>query len=158
MKSIVPLLAIFAAVYHFRLPLRNAWIIARTPFVWSNNSSEFIISETNDAFDVTFASYNETRDTALPDHQDLVPPVLHHIALGRKPLRASWIDARDECLHFHPGWETHLWTDEKADKFVAEHFPEFKQTWDDYRYPVQRMDALRYMALYVYGGKFHVAS
>jgi mannosyltransferase OCH1-like enzyme len=122
------------------------------PFVWTDQSSEFLISKEKDDFDLSFLNYSQTLDTSLPNYPDLVPPVLHHIAIGKRRVKTKWLEARESCLQYHPSWETHLWTDENAPQFVEEHFPNFKQTWDNYRYPIQRIDALRYMVLYEYGG------
>jgi mannosyltransferase OCH1-like enzyme len=52
----------------------------------------------------------------------------------------------------HPGWESHIWTDDDASQFVADKFPDLKELWDSYQYPVERIDALRYMLLYAFGG------
>ena len=122
------------------------------PIVWKSQASEFLISKEKDDLDVSFMNYSKTVDTALPEHPDLVPPVLHHIALGKNPLETSWVNARESCLQYHPGWKSYLWTDENAALFVEEHFPNLKRTWDNYKYLIQKIDALRYMVLYQYGG------
>ncbi|KAG5984969.1 hypothetical protein E4U55_002376 [Claviceps digitariae] len=112
-----------------------------------------MISQTNDDFDVTFAKYSKDQVSAEP-YPDLVPPILHHIALGDNEGRwkSRWGDTVQSCVDIHPDWESHIWTDENASKFVAEKFPELKYLWDNYHYPVERVDALRYMLLYAYGG------
>ncbi|RQM05923.1 hypothetical protein DH86_00002585 [Scytalidium sp. 3C] len=91
-------------------------------------------------------------ESAGPEYSDLIPPILHHIALGQDVTNSSWTEARNACLELHPSWESHLWTDEKASKFVAEKYPHLKPMWDGYKYPIQRVDALRYMVLQEYGG------
>lgn len=45
-----------------------------------------------------------------------------------------------------------LWTDATSHEFIAEHYPWFLETFDNYRYPIQRADAIRYFILYHYGG------
>jgi inositol phosphorylceramide mannosyltransferase catalytic subunit len=47
----------------------------------------------------------------------------------------------------------YLWDDNDSSEFVEESFPQLKGMWDNYRYPVQRVDALRYMLLYKFGGE-----
>jgi len=142
-------------LYVLRTPLHNIYVIIRTPKIWSRDSPSFTLSLAHDDFDVTFANYSATIDSASP-YPDLVPPVLHHIALGpRDHERASWREARDACVEMHPGWEAMLWTDENAETFVREKYPLFKKTWDEYRFPIQRIDALRYMVLYEYGGMYY---
>ncbi|KAG6006851.1 hypothetical protein E4U21_006658 [Claviceps maximensis] len=133
--------------------LYTTWTLAALRIFWHENASQFIISKTNDDFDVTFANYSKDQVSAEP-YQDLVPPILHHIALGDSGGRwkSRWGDAVQSCIDIHPGWESHIWTDENASKFVAEKFPELKDLWDNYHYPVERIDALRYMLLSAYGG------
>ena len=128
-------------------------IIGFTPIIWHHHESEFLLSAENDNFDVTFANYSQMQTTAGAGYEDKVPAILHHITLGNKRKSHDWNDAREACLDFHEGWENHLWDDEKADAFVSAKFPHLKQMWDGYRFPVQRVDSLRYMILYEYGGK-----
>lgn len=45
-----------------------------------------------------------------------------------------------------------LWTDASSREFIAAHYPWFIDTFDNYRYPIQRADAIRYFVLYHYGG------
>jgi hypothetical protein len=47
-----------------------------------------------------------------------------------------------------------LWTDASSREFIAEHYPWFLETFDGYRYPIQRADAIRYFVLYHYGGVY----
>ncbi|CAK7240406.1 MAG: hypothetical protein STHCBS139747_001845 [Sporothrix thermara] len=77
---------------------------------------------------------------------------MHHVVLGSRPALPAWSESRQTCLDFHQGWETHYWTDETASAFVADKFPELKATWDSYPFLIQKVDALRYMVLYEYGG------
>lgn len=143
---------IFFTFWYFRSGIQTTWAIVSLPFIWSRHSSEYMISAERDDFDLSFANYSLYKESALPEYPDQIPAVLHHIALGHRQPRPKWLDARQSCLDHHPSWEAHLWTDENAGDFVAEHFPDFKHTWDRYRYPIQRIDALRYLVLYQYGG------
>ncbi len=43
-------------------------------------------------------------------------------------------------------------TDEDNRNFVSKHFPHFLETFDNFRYPIQRADAIRACFLYVNGG------
>jgi len=153
-NKIIPALVLAAILIlaYFRSNLSVALVISSTPIRWNHGSSGFLISEERDNFDVTFANYSESQQTALPDYPDLAPPILHHIALGHGQQREGWLDARQSCLQLHADWESHLWTDLNAHQFVQEHFPNLKEMWENYKYPIQRVDALRYMVLYEYGG------
>ena len=119
---------------------------------WTHASIESWISKDRDDFDVTFASYPVNQTTAGPSYQDVVPPILHHIHLGPHEPRPEWLGARDECIKYHPNWTAYIWDDNTAEKLVKEEFPHLNDMWHNYRYPVERVDALRYMVLQKYGG------
>ena len=78
------------------------------------------------------------------------------------------------CLELHPDYEykvgsipllgaktmkltgcaPQLWTDEKAREFIAKEYPWFLETFDNYPYPIQRADSIRYFVLSHYGGVY----
>jgi mannosyltransferase OCH1-like enzyme len=45
-----------------------------------------------------------------------------------------------------------LWTNEKSREFIAAEYPWFLETFDGYKYPIQRADSIRYFVLAYYGG------
>ena len=47
-----------------------------------------------------------------------------------------------------------LWTDEKSRDFIAAEYPWFLDTFDGYKYPIQRADSIRYFVLAHYGGTY----
>jgi mannosyltransferase OCH1-like enzyme len=145
------LLVLFALIY-FRTFLQLTLVTAALPITWLS-SSDFLISKEHDNFDVTFANYSVDQRSSLPAYPDLVPAVLHQISLGRGDRKSDWLEARKNCLKYHDGYESHLWMDENANEFVAKKFPHLKEMWDSYRYPIQKVDALRYMVLQEYGGR-----
>jgi mannosyltransferase OCH1-like enzyme len=142
-----------AVLWFLRHLLYKSWTLAAVPFIWHANASSFILSDTNDAFDITFANYSQDQLSAAP-YENVVPPILHHIALGMddKDWREDWREAVQSCIDMHRSWKSYIWTDKTAEKFVAEKFPELLDIWKGYRFPVERVDALRYMVLYEYGG------
>ena len=138
---------------YFQYVLRTTLVTLSLPLTWLSSSSNFIISPQRDNFNVTFASYSADQQSSLQEGPDLIPPILHQISLSGSGPKAEWLDSRNNCLHYHLGWETHFWTDEKANAFVTEKFPHLKEMWEGYRYLIQKVDALRYMVLYEYGGR-----
>lgn len=145
------LLVLFGLIY-FRTFLQLTLVTAALPITWLS-SSDFIISQEHDNFDVTFANYSAEQLSAKPAYPDLVPPVLHQISLGGGKPKPKWLEARRNCLKYHAGYDAHLWTDENAGAFVEKKFPHLKEMWEGYRYPIQKVDALRYMVLQEYGGR-----
>jgi len=47
-----------------------------------------------------------------------------------------------------------LWTDAKSREFIATEYPWFIETFDNYPFPIQRADAIRYFILAHYGGTY----
>lgn len=47
-----------------------------------------------------------------------------------------------------------LWTDTKSREFIAENYSWFLDTFDNYKFPIQRADAIRYFVLHHYGGVY----
>jgi mannosyltransferase OCH1-like enzyme len=146
------LVLVLLAIVYFRALLHLCLLTAALPITWLS-SSDFFISQERDHFDVTFANYSVDQQSSLPAYPDLIPPVLHQISLGSGAPKAEWLAARNNCMQHHAGWDAHLWTDENAGAFVADKFPHLREMWEGYRYPIQKVDALRYMVLYEYGGK-----
>ena len=71
-----------------------------------------------------------------------------------KELPAHWQASQDSILKYHPEWKYVLMTDEDNRNFIQEHFPDFLATYDNFPYPIQRADAIRYAWLYVHGGLY----
>ncbi|PLB52779.1 hypothetical protein P170DRAFT_112203 [Aspergillus steynii IBT 23096] len=154
---LVVLLVFLLAFLQSALALQ-LYLLLRLPFVWRSSSADSIISLHRDLFDLSFHSYpaspvpSDSESAGLSQFELLVPARLHHIHLGTAELRPEWQAARAECLKQHPDWEPFLWDDVAARRLVREEFPELADLWENYPYLVQRVDALRYMVLYKYGG------
>jgi hypothetical protein len=65
------------------------------------------------------------------------------------PLFEKW---RCTFIELHPTWEHWLWDDTDNANFVAENYPWILQRYDEYPEPIYRVDAVRYLFLYKYGG------
>lgn len=45
-----------------------------------------------------------------------------------------------------------MWNLESCEKLIDEHFPHYKELWNNFRYPIQKCDFIRYCILYHFGG------
>ena len=54
----------------------------------------------------------------------------------------------------HPDWKYIFWSDKSARDFIKKEYPWFLETFDAYKHPIQRADAIRYFALYHFGGLY----
>lgn len=56
------------------------------------------------------------------------------------------------CQNHNPQYEIQVWNATTAREFLTKEYKWFLPTFDGYRYPIQRVDALKYFVLWHYGG------
>lgn len=69
-------------------------------------------------------------------------------------LPDKWKATQISINKYMPSWKYVLMTDEMNRQFISQHFPSFLQHFDDFPYPIQRADAIRYAWLYINGGLY----
>lgn len=52
----------------------------------------------------------------------------------------------------HPEWEYLFFDDAAVSRFVASDFPQYRSVFEGFRYPIQRFDFFRYLAVFRLGG------
>lgn len=62
--------------------------------------------------------------------------------------------APDLCRKFNPFFEIRIWNETEAHTFIETEYPWFIPTYDTYKQPIQRVDALKYFVLYHFGGVY----
>ncbi|KAI0445712.1 nucleotide-diphospho-sugar transferase [Xylaria telfairii] len=94
-------------------------------------------------------------DTAVP----VVPKILHQVYHNWTDpentvitLPQDWAAAQQSCIDLHPDWEYKLWTIKDSREFIEDNFDWFLSTYDNYKFPIQRVDVIRYFALRHFGG------
>ncbi|EPQ59478.1 hypothetical protein GLOTRDRAFT_109709 [Gloeophyllum trabeum ATCC 11539] len=98
--------------------------------------------------------YNGSRWNATAHGKtERIPRILHQ-TWRSQTLPDKWKDISQECRDMMPDYEYILWTDASSREFIAEYYPWFLDTFDNYEYPIQRADAIRYFVLYHYGGVY----
>lgn len=71
-----------------------------------------------------------------------------------RTLPKHWQESQNSILQKMPDWQYVLMTDEDNRNFVLKYFPEYIHTYDNFKYPIQKVDMIRPMWLYVYGGVY----
>jgi len=87
----------------------------------------------------------------------VVPRITHQIFHnwthpGEETLPEDWNATRQTCLDTNPEWVHHLWTDRSSKEFMEKEYPWFLPTYKRFKFPVQKIDALRYFLMRHYGG------
>jgi mannosyltransferase OCH1-like enzyme len=91
------------------------------------------------------------RVRSLIQHSGHIPKIIYQTDKTRI-LREQWAESPSSWRKHHP---EHLYvyqTDEDNRDYIREKHPYFLQQFDDYVYPIQRADAVRYFLLLDYGG------
>ncbi|TFK43434.1 glycosyltransferase family 32 protein, partial [Crucibulum laeve] len=83
--------------------------------------------------------------------QQRIPRIIHQ-TWKTETLPVKWQGISQACRDMMPDYEYILWTDASSRDFIAEHYPWFLDTFDGYKYPIQRADVIRYFVLHHYGG------
>ena len=83
-----------------------------------------------------------------------IEKIIHQTYKTRDNLPEQWKDTPEKWQELHPDWTYMFWTDKSMREFIALEYPWFLETFDSYQYPIQRADAIRYFALYHYGGVY----
>lgn len=52
----------------------------------------------------------------------------------------------------NPGYEFLFFDNAQVEEFIDKEFPHYRSVFDSFRYPIQRYDFFRYLAVYRYGG------
>ena len=93
------------------------------------------------------------RNNVSINHQRPMPLLLHQSwkSCTPPPRQSMW---RDSCAALNPGWLMHLWTDGANRMLVEQLFPDLLQLYDSYDVSIKRVDAVRLMYLYAYGGVY----
>jgi mannosyltransferase OCH1-like enzyme len=89
-----------------------------------------------------------------------IPPIIHFIwfrnlyetkaEITSIPSQGS--EAPEHCRKYNPDYTINIWNASAARDLLEEHYAWFLPTYDAYRYPIQRVDAIKYFLLWHYGG------
>ena len=82
-----------------------------------------------------------------------IPPIIHHVSPSLD-IPAQWLKSYRSCrdMEHHKTYQFYLWTDQSMRELIYEHYDWFLDTYDNYPYQIQRVDAARYFILHRYGG------
>ncbi|KAJ9143685.1 Mannosyl phosphorylinositol ceramide synthase sur1 [Pleurostoma richardsiae] len=80
-----------------------------------------------------------------------IPRILHQTC-ANETIPEKWAAPQQSCKDTYSDFEYKLWTDKSARDFISSEYPWFTETWDNYAFPIQRADAIRYFILYHFGG------
>jgi len=83
-----------------------------------------------------------------------IPKIIHQTAKSNTSLAPLWAHNQQTWISNHPTWKYNLWLDADNMQLVEEHFQWFAPTYKSFKNPIMRVDAARYMYMYVHGGVY----
>ncbi|KAG4428941.1 hypothetical protein IFR05_015574 [Cadophora sp. M221] len=103
------------------------------------------------------AFIKDTHATEAANRIQQIPKIIHQVFHnwadpGNDTLPTDWTVVSGTCKALNEGWEYMLWTESTSRQFIKDEYPWMLSTYDGYRFPVQRVDAVRYFLLFHYGG------
>ncbi|KAJ6126325.1 hypothetical protein N7523_001937 [Penicillium sp. IBT 18751x] len=100
---------------------------------------------------VTLSDQEDLNSLHKMHRSSRIPRILHQTA-ATNIVPDKWVESQASCKEAYGDFEYKLWTDESTRTFLSVHYPWFVDIWDNYAFPIQRADSLRYFVLYHYGG------
>ncbi len=82
----------------------------------------------------------------------MIPKILHQTGPSHWRSNETWKQLQPSWLEHHPLWTYYFWSDEQNDAFVHDYFPHFYDLYRRLPYEINRVDMVRYLYLYEYGG------
>jgi mannosyltransferase OCH1-like enzyme len=147
-------LSIVRRHYVFQHYLRTRQITANNfPAPYIQVLNESVARNEQPPLDFDYATHFP--DTKIPKKihfiwfQNLYPT---HDGSSQIPTHSS--HAPELCRKYNPDYEIITWNATSSREFFAAEYSWFLPTYDGYRYPIQRIDALKYFVLYHFGGVY----
>ena len=104
-------------------------------------------------FQVSTIYPSDTREVGQTDIR--IDRVIHQTYKSLEEVPLSWQESpRQWKSIMGPRWEYMFWSDHDSRELIRADFPWFLNTFDAYKHPIQRADAIRYFVLYKYGGVY----
>lgn len=88
-------------------------------------------------------------------HAHQIPRHIHQIWLStitHEPIYHTFRQASTACISLHPNYNYTLWTEELILPWLNIHYSWFVPIYENYRYDMQRIDAMKYFLLFHFGG------
>ncbi|ODV93585.1 hypothetical protein PACTADRAFT_51370 [Pachysolen tannophilus NRRL Y-2460] len=121
-----------------------------------------VIIAVSQTFDLMTLLYDDSIKDSFTDEElynssssqlQLIPKIIHQTYKTRD-IPEVWKAGQQACIDLHPDYQYILWTDEMAMEFIAREYPWFLETFKNYKFPIERADAIRYFVLSHYGGVY----
>lgn len=97
---------------------------------------------------------------SLPINRSKVPRIIHQIYLnfsdkpGPVEIPFKWKSSPEAWKKYHPNFKYVLWNDKMLEELMTKFYPHYLRMYQDYPYPIQKVDVGRTFILDRYGGVY----
>jgi mannosyltransferase OCH1-like enzyme len=87
----------------------------------------------------------------------MIPRQIHfvyHDFGGNPVMPLKWQKNLQLWKKTHPNFQINLWDEEKSNKLLHAHFPQYVNYYNNLQYPNTKIDVMKYCILYVHGGVY----
>jgi len=85
----------------------------------------------------------------------MIPKIIHQVWSEKTgPLPDFLKEWSQTWKTFNPDWKYEYWNNERMDAFIKDYFPEYTDIYYQFKYDIQRWDAIRYLILWKMGGMY----
>ncbi|MEY8685238.1 glycosyltransferase family 32 protein [Bacteroides sp. AN502(2024)] len=82
-----------------------------------------------------------------------IPRIIHQIWSGiENPLPEKFRALGETWKEHHPDWKYELWDHGRINTFILDFYPQYWNVYQNFKYNIQRWDAIRYLILDKIGG------
>jgi len=82
-----------------------------------------------------------------------IPKIIHQTYKSLEELPEEWQKTPSLWKKYHPEWKYKFWSDKDCDNLILK-YPEFLKTYQSYKYVIQKIDLIRLLFIYEYGGLY----
>lgn len=82
----------------------------------------------------------------------MIPKIIHQTYKSYDTIPKEWKNTPLSWQKLNPEYEYKFWSDNDIDNFVKNEFPQYYEKFKSLEYNIQRVDMVRYMWMYKYGG------
>ncbi|KAM0118554.1 CSG1/SUR1-like protein [Aspergillus fumigatus] len=96
---------------------------------------------------IRHAELPSPNSSLIEQRPQIIPKIIHQ-TYKNETIPEVWREAQQSCKDLHPDYEY------ISREFIKNEYPWFLDTFDGYKYPIQRADTIRYFVLAHFGGTY----
>jgi mannosyltransferase OCH1-like enzyme len=167
-RSLVKL-SLLALIFYFLYLVRNQVLFesflessyisfSDFPPTYADALKNSVLNHTDLEFDYSIFRHDGSESSSSVE----IPRIIHFIWFKGlydshdrpSDIPASGSNAPELCRNHNPNYTINVWNATAARNLLETNYGWFLPTYDSYKYPIQRVDALKYFLLWHYGGVY----